>query len=111
MPAETLIDRTLEGIVDRLVKAVQPDRLILFGSRAAGAAKPRSDYDLLIVKSSQEPPYRRLARARRALWGVGAPVDLLWYTPDEIEEWADITTHVSTQAVRKGRIVYEKREG
>jgi predicted nucleotidyltransferase len=53
-----------------------------FGSCATGLADPRSDYDLLIIKPSQEPPQRRLARSRQALWGVGAPIDLLWYTPD-----------------------------
>jgi predicted nucleotidyltransferase len=104
-------DSTLERIVERLVAAVQPDRLILFGSRATGVADPRSDYDLLIIKPSQEPPHRRLALARQALWGVGAPIDLLWYTPEEVEEWMDIKTHVSTQAVHKGRVVYEKRAG
>jgi hypothetical protein len=42
---------------------------------------------------------------------VGAPIDLLWYTPEEVEEWMDIKTHVSIQAVHKGRVVYEKRAG
>ncbi len=93
----------------RLVESIQPERLILFGSRVAGLAKPQSDYDLLIMKPSREPPHRRLARARRALRSVGASVDLLWYTPEEVEEWADIVTHVTTQALRLGRVVYEKR--
>jgi len=111
MITETPTDATLQNIVTRLVESIQPERLILFGSRAAGIARPRSDYDLLIIKPSEEPPYRRLAQARRALWGVGAPVDLLWYTPEEVEEWSDIVTHVTTQALRMGRVVYEKRQG
>jgi predicted nucleotidyltransferase len=104
-------DSTLSAIISRIVQAVGPDRVILFGSRAAGTAHPQSDYDLLIIKPSQEPHHRRLALARKALWGVRAPVDLLWYTPDEVDEWSGFRTHVTSQVVRTGRVVYEKGQG
>lgn len=111
MSTVTLADSTLARIVARLVEAVGPEKLILFGSRAAGSAGTGRDYDVLIIGEAQEALHRRLRRARQALWGVGAPVDLLWYTPQEVEEWADIPTHIVSQAVRKGRVVYEKGQG
>jgi len=40
-------ESVLQDIVRRLVAAVDPDRIILFGSRAHGDAKPDSDVDLL----------------------------------------------------------------
>ena len=52
-------ERTLTDIVQRLVKAFEPDKIILFGSRARGDFHEQSDVDLLIIKDSQEPKHRR----------------------------------------------------
>ena len=45
----TADENVLDEIVRRLVDAVDPDRIVLFGSRARDDARPDSDYDLLIV--------------------------------------------------------------
>ena len=42
-------DVTLNEAVDRLVEALHPRAIILFGSRARGTNRPDSDYDLLVV--------------------------------------------------------------
>ncbi len=53
------VDKDLiEEIVRRLVAAIDPDRIILFGSRARGDSGPDSDLDLLIIKDTVEPAYR-----------------------------------------------------
>ena len=61
-------DKVLNEIVRRLVEAVDPDRIILFGSRARGDARPDSDIDLLIIKDTDQPGYRRAIRISRAYW-------------------------------------------
>jgi len=104
-------DETLRDIVDRLVRAVDPDKLVVFGSRGAGQARADSDYDILIVKAEADPHRRRTGPLYRALWGVPKPVDLLWYTPEEIEEWSGVRQHVATQAIERGVVVYEKNAG
>ena len=38
-------EATLHEIVRRLVEAVVPDRIVMFGSRASGDARPDSDLD------------------------------------------------------------------
>src|SRR6266576_6643006 len=43
----------LQEMVDALRAAEQPERVILFGSRARGDARPDSDFDLLIVQPAQ----------------------------------------------------------
>jgi predicted nucleotidyltransferase len=102
-------DSTLHEIVARLVKAVDPEKLILFGSRARGGAAPSSDYDIMIVKSEPDPASRRTGPLYRHLWGIPGSVDLLWFTPQEIDDWSRVRQHVATQAVRNGVVVYEKR--
>ena len=50
----------IETIVQRLVTALSPERIYLFGSQARGDAGPDSDYDfLVVVRTSTLPRYRR----------------------------------------------------
>jgi predicted nucleotidyltransferase len=102
-------DNLLNEIVRRLVDAVDPDRIVLFGSRARGDARPDSDIDLLIVKDSNEPPHRRAIPAYRALTGLGVPKDIIWRTPAEVEDWSAVPNYVTTRALHEGRILYEKQ--
>ncbi len=100
----------LDEIVRRLVDKLQPGKIILFGSRARGNQRPDSDVDLLIIKPSSEPPHRRLRPAYQALWGIRVPIDVLWYTPEEVADWSTISGHVITRAAREGRVLYEQNE-
>jgi predicted nucleotidyltransferase len=99
----------LDEIVRRLVEAIDPDRIILFGSRARGDARPDSDVDLLIIKDTAEPVYRRAIPAYRALSGMGIPKDIIWRTPAEVEDWSQTPTYITTRALKEGKILYEKR--
>ena len=98
----------LAEVVRRLVEAVDPDKIILFGSRARGDFHPDSDVDLLIVRDSSEKPHRRPIPAYQSLHGLGISKDILWYTPQEVREWADARNHVVARALREGRILYER---
>ena len=102
-------EKVLGEIVRKLVEAVDPDRIILFGSRARGDARPDSDVDLLIVRDSDEPTHRRAIPAYRALTGLGVPKDIIWRTPAEVEDWSGVPNYVTTRALREGKILYEKQ--
>jgi predicted nucleotidyltransferase len=102
-------DQLLAEIVRRLVEAVNPDRIVLFGSRARGNAGPDSDVDLVLVKDSDEPPHRRVLPAYRAVIGLGVPKDILWRTPAEVEDWSGVANHIIAHALREGRVLYEKQ--
>jgi predicted nucleotidyltransferase len=101
-------EEALQDIVTRLVRAIDPDRIVLFGSRSRGESRPDSDFDLLIVKQSDEPPNRRVVAAYRALSGLGVPKDILWSTPEEIADWAAVPNYVTTRAIREGKLLYER---
>src|SRR4051812_2459015 len=100
----------VDEIVRRLVAAIDPDRIILFGSRARGDDRLDSDIDLLIVKDTDQPAYRRATEAYRALSGIGVSKDIIWRTPAEVDEWSEVPTYVTTRALREGRVLYEKRD-
>jgi hypothetical protein len=61
VPADT---HTIDELVRRIVDAVQPLRVILFGSAARGAAGIESDIDLLIGKHPSAAQCRFLMGAR-----------------------------------------------
>ena len=81
-------DDKLKEMVDRLVEALAPERIYLFGSRARTEAQSDSDYDLLVVVATSElPAHRRDQRAYRALKGTGVPKDVLVWTGSQGVRW------------------------
>jgi uncharacterized protein len=102
-------DTVLNEAVRRLVKGVDPQKILLFGSRARGDCQPDSDVDILIIGDSDEPRHVRETKAYKTLRGLGVPKDVLWFTPDEVAEWRGVVNHVIWSALREGRVLYEKR--
>jgi predicted nucleotidyltransferase len=99
-------EKALAEIVDRLVMAFSPARIILFGSRARGEARPQSDFDLLIVWPDEKPPRFRAAVIRKALAGITLPFDIAVVTPAEFERYRSRPAHVVGIATREGRTLY-----
>ena len=101
MPAPELLDE----IAQRIVAAVQPHRIVLFGSAARGQMSPHSDLDLLVVVATADR--RGTARTiRRALRGLGVAKDVLVVTPEDVERHKDNRGLVLYPALREGRILY-----
>jgi predicted nucleotidyltransferase len=100
----------LGDIVRRIVETAQPEKIILFGSRARGDGRPNSDFDVLVIKESSEPSYRRDAPLCLALAGLNAPVDVMVYTPEEVTDWSAVPQAFITTALREGKVVYERKD-
>jgi uncharacterized protein len=45
----------LQRIVERIAEALEPEKIILFGSRARGDARIDSDVDLLVITKDGDP--------------------------------------------------------
>src|SRR3954452_11965885 len=74
----------LAGAVSRLVETFTPDRIYVFGSQARGTPRPDSDFDILVVVSTDaEPTYRLAARAYTLLAAIPLPLELLFMTQRE----------------------------
>jgi len=97
-------------LVAALLTAGQPERVILFGSRARGDARPDSDLDLLIVQAEQPggSRWQELRRLRLSLRRFPMAKDLLLFRPAEFEYWRDSLNHVVGRATREGRVLYER---
>jgi predicted nucleotidyltransferase len=99
----------IRDIVRRIVETAQPDKVILFGSQARGDARPSSDFDVLVIAPSDVPRYRRSIPLDVALANRPVEVEVMVYTPEEVDEWNPVQQAFVTTAVRVGRTLYERR--
>ena len=101
----------LAQVVDRIVAAVQPERIILFGSAACGTMGPYSDLDVLVVLL--EPlEHRRVGDAiGQALSGIGGSVDVVLASPEDLERYGRSWCLVYCPALEEGRVLYEPERG
>ena len=101
-----LEEAILKEIVRRIVAVARPERIILYGSAARGEMDPHSDVDLMVVK---EGVHRRdtAALILDEMSGVGAAVDVVVVTPEDIERYGDSHALVIKPALQQGRVVYE----
>lgn len=97
----------MNEIVRRIVDISHPEKVILFGSRARGDARLDSDIDLLVVADDPQPRSLRASVLYGVLSDILIPMDILVYSPQEIEEWRDVPQAFVTTAVREGSVLYE----
>jgi uncharacterized protein len=74
----------IEQLADKIVREFRPEKIILFGSHARGAAGMDSDVDLLIVMPHVGKSWRQAAEIRSRV-RASFPLDLLVRTPAEVE--------------------------
>jgi excisionase family DNA binding protein len=98
----------LPAVVGRIVRLVDPVRIVLFGSRGSGSPGSDSDYDLLVVLD--EAPDRRATEI--AILGAIADLpiskDVVLATPEEVGSAPSLIGDILRAAVLSGRTVYER---
>ena len=103
-------DGELATIVQRLVQRYRPEKIILFGSAAAGTADADSDIDLLVIKQTDDGYFDRLAKVR-CLLDTWQPLDIFVLTPRELRKAVSENRYfVVEEVLKKGRVVYERQE-
>ena len=100
-----------DEIVRRIVAVSSPDKIVLFGSRARGDYREHSDVDLLVIGPSKKNSYERVVPLYAAMSGIGIEVDIeiVAYTPEEVEEWRGASAALVTTALREGKTIYERQ--
>ena len=96
----------IHEMVRRIVARFDPDRVILFGSYARGAAGPNSDADLLVVMGIKGRKRATLVEIHRELGGVGLAKDVVLVTPEELEQRRHEPGSLIYSALQEGRVLY-----
>jgi uncharacterized protein len=95
---------SIRRVVEFGVRAVDPDKVILYGSHARGDAQETSDYDLAFVF-----PRDHHGKWVRFLADVDdAPVTLL---PVDLLDWDEASESLREQVSKEGITLYERTAG
>lgn len=106
---DTVPDERLDRMVRAIVERVHPTRIVLYGSRARGDARPDSDYDLMVeVEHPADAGYHERVREIRAAIGepLNSDVDVVIRNPRQLEDDRDDPGRMDWDIAREGIIVY-----
>lgn len=107
-PAEGgLTPERLAEVARRLVDALHPQAIYLFGSHAYGAPHAASDVDVMVVLPNEEFSLWDVAkRGYGAVDGLGLIVELHFTWPERLRERSDPKGSFEHEVVSKGRLLY-----
>lgn len=98
----------LAALVERLVAALDPQMIWLFGSRARGDARPDSDFDLLVVAKPTGADWAEdYEKVYAPIMGLGVGADVVPVSLYHFDEALELHTSFVTRIVSEGRKVYE----
>ena len=100
-------EQTIQEIVQRILTAARPDKIILFGSAATGQMTRDSDVDLLIVEPDTSDQRNEYVRIIKALWDIRYPFDVLFINTRWFQESKDVIGGIAYPANKYGKVIYE----
>jgi predicted nucleotidyltransferase len=100
--------KEINQVVSAIVNNYEPEKIILFGSQVNGTATENSDLDLFLVKKTTLPRYKRGSEVRKFLYGMGIPMDIVVYTPEEIEKSENTKFSFIYEVLNTGKLIYER---
>jgi len=103
------VERQIDRMVRRIVERFDPDRIILFGSRARGDARPDSDVDLLVVMPVEGSRREKALDIREILRDIRLPMDIIVTTPESFRWRQRVVGTIEWPAVHEGKILHARR--
>lgn len=95
----------VESFIHELqARGIRPQKVILYGSQAAGTAMEASDIDLVVISESfsERSHWERIEILSDAIYAVYAPVEAVAMTPEEWQEGDSIIVDFA----RGGEVLY-----
>ena len=99
-------DATVERVVDRIARAVQPERIFLFGSRANGTARPDSDIDLVVLYSGPKSKRELSLDIHRLFPHPDFSMDLFVMRPEELQTQRHVANTLAREISERGIVCY-----
>jgi predicted nucleotidyltransferase len=83
------------------------ERILLYGSYAEGTQREGSDIDLVVISRDlgRFKPLERLEYLSKISWSIPAPLEIVGYTPEELEGKAGNSIFWD-EILRTGRELY-----
>jgi predicted nucleotidyltransferase len=108
-PAD-LVKQLPKGLLERLIAHLNPQKVILFGSRATGKTHQDSDWDLLVVVDDDLPKERLHWQAVHDVRkGIRGAIDLIPFRASTFVDRIDIVGSLPWIAANEGVVVYDRQ--
>ena len=101
-------ERALTEIIRRIVRELQPQRIVLFGSYGYGTPTQDSDVDLLVIMETDDCPADRYLAVSRLIRPRPFPLDILVKTPAEIAQALERGDFFVREILTQGQTLYER---
>jgi predicted nucleotidyltransferase len=101
-----IAEEQLTEIVRRLVAALSPRAIYLFGSQLYGTPTRDSDIDIMVVVDDPTPGVELHQRGYECLRGLGLPVELHICGSARFNSWAQVVGTLQREIKQKGRLLY-----
>jgi predicted nucleotidyltransferase len=102
------MDEMIQKVLDIIIKEVDPEMIILFGSRSREDHDANSDIDLLIIGKNIVHPRKTLKKVYEKLDGILIPLDLILVDEDRMKEHIDDPYMIYGEALKEGRTLYAR---
>jgi predicted nucleotidyltransferase len=102
------LPREIQDFVNKIVEALGPEKIILFGSRAYGEVTPDSDVDLLVIMETELPAAERHRQISRLLRPRPLPIDIVVKNPKEIRRSLHRVDPFIHEVLEKGIVLYSR---
>ena len=96
----------LDEVVHRIVSAVSPLRIILFGSAARGKMQQHSDLDVLVIMPDGTPCRHIAKKLYRQLRGLPCAKDILVVQQCDVEQHGENPYLIIHTALTEGKELY-----
>jgi predicted nucleotidyltransferase len=99
----------IHKIVETIVQTIQPEQIILFGSRAKDTARVESDYDFMVVVREVKNEREISRRIYRALLEkkVGVAVDVVVVGLETLVRHRENPFFIYDQVLKEGKVFYD----
>ena len=108
-----ITEKLIEEMTNVIVREVNPQKVIAFGSFTRGSLGRDSDVDLLVIEdmpfSRNRSRFHEINRIRRMLVQFRVPKDILVYSKAEEDKWKSSKNHILAHCLRDGKVLYERR--
>ena len=102
-----MLSKKVQGeIVARIVEAIHPLKIILFGSYAYGNPAPDSDVDLIVVTETPLPKRQTSVAIWNLLGNIPLPKDIIVTSRSEFDFYCQEAGSVLRTAHEKGVVIY-----
>lgn len=99
------IEKEINNISSQIAEKYQPEKIILFGSAARNNFTPDSDLDFFIIKDDPRPGRERIFEVS-GLFEHNVAVDVLVYTPKEIDQCLKWGDPFVKELLSSGKVIY-----